>query len=245
MKYYKLLTAHELIGVVNSSDFVRVNPTNGWLLTSDENLGQFVSYQNQLYRDFWMQPIPNNTLRYIAVNIVEITKQEYNTIREAIHNDEPIIIDDDDNEPYVEPEPEPEDPDITVEFIRTYKIKQMSATCRQVIEAGFDLELRGETHHFSLDTQDQLNLISLSAMAQTQQLIPYHADGEACIFYTNEEINAIVETATTFKIYHTTYYNALKGYINALDSIDAINAIEYGTEIPEEYKSDVLKALEQ
>jgi len=34
------------------------------------------------------------------------------------------------------------------------KLKEMSATCRRVIEAGFDLELRGETHHFSLDTQD-------------------------------------------------------------------------------------------
>jgi hypothetical protein len=71
MKYYKLLTEHELIGVVNSSDFARVNLNNGWLLTSDENLGQFVSYQNQLYRDFWMQPIPNNTLNYNTVNIIE------------------------------------------------------------------------------------------------------------------------------------------------------------------------------
>jgi hypothetical protein len=81
-------------------------------------------------------------------------------------------------------------------------------------------------------------------MAQTQSLIPYHADGEQCIFYTSEEINEIVETATAFKIYHTTYYNALKGYVNALDTIEAINAIEYGTPIPEEYKSDVLRMLE-
>jgi len=120
----------------------------------------------------------------------------------------------------------------------------MSATCRNTIEHGFDLELRGEVHHFSLDTQDQLNLISLSAMAQTQQLIPYHADGEACIFYTNEEMNEIVETATAFKIYHTTYYNALKAYINSLETIEAIATIYYGIEIPEEFKSDVLRALE-
>ena len=82
-------------------------------------------------------------------------------------------------------------------------------------------------------------------MAQTQTLIPYHADGEECVFYTNEEINEIVETATAFKIYHTTYYNALKTYINALETIEEIAAITYGVQIPDEYKSDVLKVLEQ
>jgi len=72
------------------------------------------------------------------------------------------------------------------------KINEMSRICRQTIEAGFDLELRGETRHFSLSTQDQLNLISLSTMAQTQSIIPYHADGEECEFYTADEINIII-----------------------------------------------------
>jgi len=57
-------------------------------------------------------------------------------------------------------------------------------------------------------------------------------------------MNEIVATATAFKIYHTTYYNALKGYINALDNLEDIAAVEYGMEIPEEYQSDVLKALQ-
>ena len=120
----------------------------------------------------------------------------------------------------------------------------MSYTCRTTIENGFDIELRNETHHFSLDTQDQLNLISLSAMAQTQELVPYHADGESCIFYTAAEMQQIIAAATTFKIYHTTYYNALKGYINSLETIEEISAITYGIAIPDEYKTDVLRALE-
>lgn len=82
-------------------------------------------------------------------------------------------------------------------------------------------------------------------MAQTATLIPYHADGEETTFYTNEEINDIIDTANSFKIYHTTYFNALKIYINALNSIEEIGTIKYGIEIPEEYKTDVLKALEQ
>ena len=241
MKYYKMLTGSEFIGAISSANFVAENPINGWLLTSNEILGQFVSYEGRLYRDYWMQPIPNSTRDFTIVNIIKIKKTEYDNLVAAIASNEEIIIKEEDDEE--EPIVEEEEPDITVEYVRAAKIKEMSAACRHIIEAGFDLELRGESHHFSLDTQDQLNLISLSAMAQTQSLIPYHADGEACIFYTNEEINEIVETATSFKIYHTTYYNALKGYINELDSVEAIGAIEYGTEIPEEYQSDVLKAI--
>jgi len=86
--------------------------------------------------------------------------------------------------------------------------------------------------------------MSLNVLAQTQSMIPYHADGEECEFYAAEEINEIVEAANAFKIYHTTYHNALKGYINSLETIEDIAAVEYGIEIPEEYKTDVLKALE-
>ena len=120
----------------------------------------------------------------------------------------------------------------------------MSYACRIAIENGFDLELRGEMHHFSLTTQDQLNLMSLSTMTQTQSLIPYHADGEECTFYTAEEINQIINAAASFKNYQIAYHNALKTYINALDTIEAIAAITYGTPIPDEYKTNVLMVLE-
>ena len=120
----------------------------------------------------------------------------------------------------------------------------MNYSCRATIEAGFDLIIRGETAHFSLTTQDQLNLMNLNLMAQTEELIPYHADGEECIFYTADEINQIVAAAASFKNYQLAYYNALKTYINELDTIEAIATIEYGTPIPDEYKSDVLRVLE-
>lgn len=244
MKYYKLLS-NEFIGVVNSSDFVRENPVNGWLLTSNESLGQFVSFENKLYRDFWMQPIPNSTQIYSRVDITEITEEEYNALKAAAANNEPVVIDDDDDDEPIIPEPEEEEfSDATVEYMRRGKIKEMSTACRNTIEEGFDLEIRGETRHFSLTTQDQLNLMGLSVLAQTQSLIPYHADGEECTFYTSDEINTIVQTATELRIYNTTYYNALKEYINSLTSVADIDAVIYGTPIPEEYKSDVLKILE-
>jgi len=86
--------------------------------------------------------------------------------------------------------------------------------------------------------------MNLNLTAQAEDLIPYHADGEECTFYTSEEIKEIISAATSFKNYQIAYNNALKTYINALDSVEAIGAITYGTPIPDEYKSDVLKILE-
>ena len=53
----------------------------------------------------------------------------------------------------------------------------------------------------------------------------------------------IITAATKLKTYHTTYYNALKNYVKSLKDIHQVAAITYGIELPEEYKSDVLKTL--
>ena len=243
MKYYKIILNAQIVGVATSDQCFRFQAKHSMLELIPVTKAEYIKCSNTLYHAWWMEPIKTNIYQYQIADIIEIEEQEYNILAPISENG-PIDINIDAPE---EPTIEPTDPieGITVEYVRTAKLAEMSYACRTTIEAGFDLELRNEIHHFSLDTQDQLNLISLSEMAKTQSLIPYHADGEQCIFYTSEEINEIVATATAFKIYHTTYYNALKTYINALETIEAISAIEYGTPIPEEYKSDVLKALEQ
>ena len=244
MNYFKIIANGAFIGAVTSYNFFI--EVNNKLRSSNDVLGQFVEYEGLLYRDAWMAPIPNNLRTFINATISQITKEEYIAFINAQHSNETVIIDDEEQEePVMPPEEAQTVPDVMLEYVRESKLLEMSRACRTIIEAGIDIKLRGETKHFSLDTQDQLNLISLSAMAQTQSLIPYHADGEECTFYTSEEINEIVETATAYKIYHTTYYNALKTYINALGTIEEIAAITYGVEIPDEYKSDVLKVLEQ
>ncbi len=242
MKYYKIILDNTFIGVVHSGQFVKESNESKKLFYSDEQNGQFVNYKGILYKDYWMPPVITDK-EFVMATITEITEEEYNTLQEAIENNEPVIIDDDDeDEPVIIPDPE--EPDITVEFVRNAKLNEMSVACRHTIEAGFNLEIRGETRHFSLTTQDQLNLMNLNIMVQTETLIPYHADGEEITFYTVEEIQQIISAANTFKNYQLAYHNALKSYINDLDTIEAIAAIEYGTPIPDEYKSDVLMVLE-
>lgn len=245
MKYYKIIIDKTFIGAVYSGQFVVENTKNHKLYFCTEEKGQYVNYNGILYRDYWMQPIFTNTFEFTNAQILEITEEEYNTYMDAIHNNEEIDDEEepDDDEPIVIP-PTPEEIDEGREFIRASKIAEMSAACRRAIEDGIDLDVHGETRHFSLTTQDQLNLMSLGVMAQTQDIIPYHADGEVCVFFTAEEINQIVSAVTAHKIYHTTYYNALKEYVNALETIEAIAAITYGTPIPDEYKSEVLRVIE-
>ena len=245
MKYYKLIQGSIFIGISTSDNFVKYQPKNHLYVTADETTAEFIECKGSLYRSSWMPPVPSESTRpFEQVIVLEITQEEYNTYKEAEENNEEIIINNDDD--YVPPIIIDDDPaeNASIDFIRGSKINAMSYACHITIEQGFDLELRGETKHFSLTTQDQLNLMSLSMMVQIQELIPYHADGEESTFYTADEIKQIIDAAAAFKNYHLAYYHALKAYINDLDTIEDIAAIEYGTPIPDEYKSDVLMVLE-
>ena len=244
MKYYKIIVDENIIGVVTDLGCFRFQQKHSMLERTSDQEAEYIGYNGTLYHAWWMRPIKTESYTYQLAQITEITEQEYNILAPI---SEPIPIEEEEEPPIELPE-EPVDPteEITIDYVRTAKISELSLNCRRTIEAGFDLDIRGETKHFSLTTQDQLNLMSLSItiQTQTQSLIPYHADGEECEFYTVEEINQIISEATTFKNYHLSYYNSLKAYINTLDTIEAIAAITYGTPVPDEYKSDVLKVLE-
>lgn len=243
MKYYKIISDNICIGIANSNSFILYQPDFHSFTAANETTGDLVEYKNKFYRALWMKPMTSGiSIRYSIVNIIEITKEQYHIFEEAFKENE-IIEEEEEREPdYIKPYIEPEEEG--TDFIRSSKLTELSRACRAAIESGIDLELHGETHHFSLTTQDQLNLMSLSTAAQTQDLIPYHADGELYTYYTAEEINSIIKAANDHKVYHTAYYNSLKAYVNALTTIEEIAAVTYGTEVPEEYKSDVLRVLE-
>ena len=129
--------------------------------------------------------------------------------------------------------------------IKANKTAEMSAACRAAIVAGFDVALSdGKDHHFSLTVEDQLNLNALFGLLATgAEQVPYHADGETCMYFTAADMQTVVQEATAHKTYHESYFNSLKAYIASKRTAASVDAIEYGTEIPEQYQSDVLKAL--
>lgn len=244
MKYYKIIQDKNCVGISNSNNFILYQPEIHSFTAANEITGDLVEYKNKFYRGLWMKPMTADiTIKYTIADIIEITREEYIAFQEAFKENE-IIEEETEVEPeYIKPYVEPEKEG--VDFIRQSKLSEMSYECRKAIENGIDIEVKGEIRHFSFTTQDQLNLMSLSTMAQTSDIIPYHADGEQCIYYTAAEINTIIAAMNKHKIYHTTYYNALKAYINSLETIEEISAITYGTPIPDEYKTEVLKVIGQ
>jgi len=241
MRYYKLIDGQSIVGVATQLEFLRYQHKHGALIACEIDSAEYVYYKEILYRDVWLRPIINDEIQFLTVSIVEVDEEEYNALVEALETEEEIVIPDE-----LEPEPEiHDDPDYTLEYVREMKVAAMNAACTQAIINGFDLELSdGETYHFSMELTDQVNLLSLASLLSTGATeIPYHANGELCRMYSAADFGAIVTAATNEKTWHTTYVNSLKSYINSLETIPEIAAIQYGMEIPAEYQSDILKAL--
>ena len=242
MKYYKVINGTTFIGIATTTDLRKFLYKNRVLIISSENEAQYVQIGNDLFHDSWMKK-PDLGIDYEVADVVQITQEEYEELYEMIEKDEEITP-----EPPVEPtpEPEPEQEDVTVEYAKTLKTKEMSAVCQSMISSGIDVELSdGETHHFSLTEYDQLNIFKLETLARSgeTEFLPYHEDDELCKFYPAVDIVAIADAATNYITYHTTYYNSLKSYIKSLKSISSVASITYGVEIPEEFQSDVWKEL--
>lgn len=244
MNYYKLINGKNIVGIGLSLDFRKFQKKHGVILFCDEQFAQYIQYKDTLYHDDWMLPVTTDLYEYESAKVIEIDEDEYNTLKKSLEIEDKILIE---PETPAEQEPEYVDPDteITVEYVKGVKIAEMNNTCNQTITNGFDVMLSdGETYHFSLTTQDQLNLITLSSMvASGETQIPYHADGELCKFYSAEDINTIITMATQFKTFQVSYFNALKAYIETMDDIETISGVTYGIDIPAEHQSEVLKVL--
>lgn len=126
----------------------------------------------------------------------------------------------------------------TLEQEKNKKIVEMTACCRSTITNGIDYN----DEHYRLNTTDQINLTSLGALAQQGKSVPYHADGKICRIYTAEEMMGLVQSATQFIIYNTTYFNLLKHTINNMTNIETVKSVVYGMELSEEYK-EILNSI--
>lgn len=140
---------------------------------------------------------------------------------------------------YKEPEPYEQ----TLEEVRTQKNQEISTACQQTIYNGIDVQLsNGETKHYSLKTEDQINLIGKQVQLATDATqFEYHADGEPCEWYSREDMQKIVDTAFQFVSLNTTYCNSFYQYINSITDKPQIQSLVYGIDIPEQYQSPVYK----
>jgi len=127
----------------------------------------------------------------------------------------------------------------------TQKLTEISEACRAAIYAGIDITLPdGNTYHFSLTQEDQINITNAAAaILNGAASFPYHADGQLCRTFTAEEINILAEAATQHVIYHTTYCNHLNYWIKRTETADELAAISYGAALPEDLSANMAAVL--
>lgn len=138
--------------------------------------------------------------------------------------------------------PEPYIP--TLEELQTAKLREISAECEKMIYKGVDVLLSsGNAEHFALTIEDQLNLFGkqIQVSSGTAQ-IEYHADGQPCRFYSAADMQVIIHAAMWHVSYHTTYCNALNMWIAGCQTVEEVQEIFYGADVPEKYRSEVLDA---
>ena len=133
-----------------------------------------------------------------------------------------------------------------MEQIRAAKIAEISNRCENTIYEGVDVELTdGSVVHISLTEKDQINLFrkqhQISAGA-TQ--LEYHADGELCKYYSAVDMTKMIDAAMKFVQFNTIYCNSMFAWIKGVETTTEIEAIKYGEQIPDRYKSQALKDYE-
>lgn len=112
------------------------------------------------------------------------------------------------------------------------KINEISLTSQSMIING--VEFNGKKYR--LNTTDQINMSALSSMAQMGNKVPYHADGEICRIFEPEEMVQLAQTATSWIVYHTTYFNLLKHQILEYDNLEDVEKVYYGIKLKDEYQ---------
>lgn len=245
MNYYKLINGTNFVGIATQHSFREYQQKHGIVLACNAERAQYIQCNENFYRADWMVPTTTDSIIFDMAEIIEIDEEEYNTLYDAIENGKEISPEPDEDTGLPEVPVVDAIEEVTVDYLKSAKIAEMSSVCNKTITSGFDVILSDKnTYHFSLTTQDQLNLITLASMvANGETHIPYHADNELCRFYSAEDINTIIMTATNFKTYQVSYFNALKMYIESLRSKKTVSSVKYGMEIPEKYQSEVLKVM--
>lgn len=235
--YYKVIGEGTILDVLKQPQYVTFQERNKLIILCERNgaRGVLSSDGSTVWHVAGWKEIPLPDV--ISVQLVEIDEDEYEILKSAIgeKNDLP--------EDNTSTEPEPSE--VTLEYVKEKKIAKMKATCEETIVGGVDVVFGdGLKHHFDLTIEDQINLISLKEMIMAgAQEIPYHESGCLCKMYAPEDIAILLEAASNHKTYQVTYFNSLKGYINSLKEIDAVNNAYYGMIIPEDHRSEVLIAI--
>lgn len=215
MKYYKIIKDKEFIGVGTTLNLRRFQNKHQIILICDESQVQYIRLGDTLYRANWMWPETTDSVKYEIADVIRIGKDEYDLLLKAVETNEELIIEE---EPVVEIEHVVvEEP--TIDYVRSSKISELKYACNKAITNGVDIKLSdGETRHFSMSLEDQINLLTMA----------YVADESV---YSAEDMKIIIAETNAFKNRHIAKFKQLENRVNSLNIIQEISAVNYHEEV--------------
>ena len=215
MKYYKIIKNKEFIGVGTTLNLRRFQKKHKIILICDETQVQYIQLGDILYRANWMWPETTDSVKYEIADVIRIEKDEYDLLLKAVETNEEITIEE---EPVVEIEPVMvENP--TIDYVRSSKIAELKSDCNKEIINGVDVKLSdGETRHFSMSLEDQINLLTMAYLADESM-------------YSAEDMKIIIAETNAFKNHHIAKFKQLKDRVNSSNNIQEISAVNYHEEV--------------
>lgn len=209
---YKIIHDGCVIDVVRNPSFIR-RLASGHIAITDKSSAQgIVGSDNSTVYDF----VQNQSQDTLVVTIEKINLDEFNRLNSLLNSDRKAIL-----------------TEQKLIKAKDAKIASLSEICRIKITDGFTITLKdNKKYNFKLTTEDQLNLLNLENQLNSgSETFIYHSTGLPCMIFMREDMKKIIKAYRAHVLYHTTYFNTAKQYLNKLTNIDDINNFCYGTDI--------------
>jgi hypothetical protein len=219
---YKIIKDNKVIDVIKYADFIRFLPT-GRIIRTCENLAEgVISSNHRCIYSF----LPNKGEELVIAE--KISEEEFNRLKSLLNSEQVVVA----NKTLLEK--------AIIEVV-----DNLSEICNNKIISGFSAVLSdGNKHSFRLTPEDQINLLSLENQLNSgEQTFIYHATGMPCRVFLRKDIVKIIKAYRKHVLYHTTYFNVAKQYVNSLTDIDKIKAFSYGDNIAGMTKDPTLRKI--
>jgi len=218
---YKIILNGKVIDAVKVPHFFRVLPTGHITFTDKTSAHGIIGSNNKTLYAFI--PLPNKELDIVTIE--EITLNEFDSLNIVLKSG------------YAD--------NSNLTKAKQNTIERISNLCKSKITDGFSVKLSdGKKYDFMLTIEDQLNLLAIENELKTDtEHFLYHAAGQQCKFFSREDMSKVISAFRKHVLYHTTYFNIAKQYINSLTELEPINKFTYGIDVSSATTDPVIKQI--
>jgi hypothetical protein len=221
---YKIIYEDKVIDIVQHPRFLRFLSFNRIAFTDKSSAQGILGSDRKTIYTFSARNYPEAKV----VSIKKISEEEFNRLQSLLNSGYEISANLD-----------------SLDKVKHDKIAELSEICKDKITSGFNIVLKdGNSYNFTLTAEDQINILNLENQLNSDaKVFIYHTSGCPCRAFVRDDVIKIVNTYRQHVLYHTTYFNVAKQYINSLTGIDTIKAFQYGDDIISTVKDSFVKQV--